>query len=154
MGDEALLHEPQCQSGSGPPRTADAREARTGRDERRDDPPTLRSWPPPPRKWAAASFAFLNDRLATAVDEGRWDDVEGLELQLFALLDDDRFARRDALLASGDRWWRKAGDLPRARVRYRDALKCDSISDRAKVRLRAIAHEIARRRIQPYRPAD
>ncbi len=114
-----------------------------------DIPDTLSDWPPSPLR---PSRDKLEDwiRLFTAI--GRWDRVDECERALFRSLRDPR-ELHDALLRSGDRWWRNKGDMGRARVRYREALETDRRSERALARLRAIGHEIARRRVQPFRPA-
>lgn len=111
---------------------------------------TLSEWPP---SNMVRSRERLEDWLRLFVQIERWEQVEACERLLFEAIDNPS-ERHQALIQSGDRWWRARGDLARARNRYREAVACDRLSERAQARLRAIAHELGRRRIQPFRPAS
>ncbi len=115
-----------------------------------DDPETLSDWPPSNMK---PSRERLVEWLRLFESLGRWDQVEECERYLFAAIP-DVLERRDALIQSGDRWWRRKGDLARARIRYREAVLLDRFSERAHARLRSIAHELGQRRVQPFRPTE
>lgn len=119
----------------------------------RHEPPvsdTLSEWPPSNMK---RSRERLEEWLRLFVAIEQWERVEECEGLLFAVIAVPR-ERHDALIQSGDRWWRVRGDLARARNRYRQAVESDRLSERAQARLRAVAHELGRRRIQPFRPAS
>jgi hypothetical protein len=115
-----------------------------------DAPPqTLSEWPPSNMK---PSRERLEEWLKLFISVERWDQVEECERYLFHSIGNPQDLH-DALVRSGDRWWRNRDDLGRARLRYREALQADPHSERAAARMRAVGHELGRRRVQPFRPA-
>ena len=112
-------------------------------------PDTLSNWPPSDM---APSRERLEAWLKLFVTMEKWVQVDECERLLFDAIPDAATRVRE-LLRSGDRWWRQLDDLAKARLRYREAAAIDPLSDQAQTRLRAIAHELGRRRIQPFRPA-
>lgn len=112
-------------------------------------PDTLSGWPPSDLE---PSRERLQAWLELFLSLGKWHEVDECEGFLFETIADPA-ERHDALLRSGDRWWRQRNDAARARLRYRQALDVDPLSERANARLRAVAHELGRRRVQPFRPA-
>ncbi|MEZ4442223.1 MAG: tetratricopeptide repeat protein [Polyangiaceae bacterium] len=67
-----------------------------------------------------------------------WDHVARYEDRFIAVAEADGHLH-DFLCRSGDRWWRAAGDLDRAHVRYAIAQKRFPDSPYARMRLRALA---------------
>ncbi len=99
------------------------------------------------------SRSRLEEWLKLFVSVGRWEQVDECERFLFDSMSDPQ-ELHEALLRSGDRWWRRKDDLTRARLRYREAIGVDTRSERANARLRAVAHELGQRRVQPFQPAS
>ena len=74
-------------------------------------------------------------------DNERWDELAEVEEALFTAIADDAIALQLALLRSGDRWWRRAGETDMAWRRYDEATTRFPESERAKARMRALARK-------------
>lgn len=76
--------------------------------------------------------------IAWLAESDDWPAVDRVERDLFAELPEGE-RRADALVASGDRWWYRAGERGRARQRYREALRSAPDHESAALRLQAAA---------------
>lgn len=84
--------------------------------------------------WSSPYLALIS----LHADADDWPAVDRAERSLFAQLAPGE-RRADALVASGDRWWYRAGERTRARLRYREALRNSPRHQSAALRLHAAA---------------